>query len=99
MAETAKMDLDALKCIQMYIPQTGQKMPTNGKKWQKWPKIANNCKISEITKYGDKITKIDKDVQKCTKMRKTVKWQNLKKNHRFSDSKLPKNEFKCFKMH
>ena len=27
-----KMDLNALKCIQIHIPQKGQK---NGKKWQK----------------------------------------------------------------
>ena len=46
-----KMGLDALKCIQMYIPQKGGK---KGKKivkiGKKWPEIANNCKISEITK-------------------------------------------------
>ena len=29
-----------------------QTLPKNGKKLQKWQKIANNCKISEITKYG-----------------------------------------------
>ena len=48
MAETAKMGLDALKCIQMYFPQKGEKMKIvkNGKKW---PEIANDCKISEIT--------------------------------------------------
>ena len=37
----------------MYIPQKGQK---NGKKCQK---ITNNCKISEITKYGGKMTQDD----------------------------------------
>ena len=42
------MGLDALKCIQMYIPQKGQKNTKNGKKWQKWAKIVNNCTISEI---------------------------------------------------
>ena len=42
------MDLNALKCIQIHIPQKG---PTNAKKCQK---ITNNCKISEITKYGEK---------------------------------------------
>ena len=55
------MGLDALKCIQMYIPQKGQtnttKIVENGKKW---PKIANSCKISEITKYGEKIRKNEK---------------------------------------
>ena len=30
----------------------GQQMVTNGKKWQK---ITNNCKISEMTKYGEKM--------------------------------------------
>ena len=33
-------------------------MVKNGNKFQK---ITNNYKISEITKYGEKITKIDKD--------------------------------------
>ena len=28
------------------------------KNGQKWPKIANNCKISEVTKYGEQITKM-----------------------------------------
>ena len=27
-------------------------LPKNGHKLQKWQKIANNCKILEITKYG-----------------------------------------------
>ena len=56
----------------MYIPQKGQtnanKMVKNGKKWLK---IANNCKISEITIYGDKITKIYKNIKKCKKKPKT----------------------------
>ena len=43
-------------------------METNGKKCQK---ITNNCKISEITKYGEKITKIDKTVKQCKKKPKT----------------------------
>ena len=37
---------------------------------QKCQKIANNCKISEITKYGEKITKIYKNVKQCKKMQK-----------------------------
>ena len=41
------------------------------KNGNKWPKIANNCKISEITKYGEKMTTIDKNVKKCKKMPKT----------------------------
>ena len=39
-------------------------MVTNGKKCQK---ITNNCKISEITKYGKKRTTIDKNVKQCNK--------------------------------
>ena len=58
------MGLDALKCIQMYIPQKGQTNTKNGKNGNKWPKIANNCKIAEISKYGEKMTKIYKNVNK-----------------------------------
>ena len=47
-------------------------MQKNGQKWQK---IANNCKISEITKYGEKMTK---KWQKFTKMYK--KCQKRAKN-------------------
>ena len=39
----------------MYISQKGQKIQKNGKKCKKWLKIANNLKISEVTKYGDKM--------------------------------------------
>ena len=67
------MDLNALKCIQIHIPQKGQtnakKMVKNGKKCQK---ITNNCKISEITKYGEKMTKIDKNGHKTPKQ-----WQHF----------------------
>ena len=45
-----------------------KKRVKNGKKWQK---ITNNCKISEITKYGDKITQIDKNIKQCKKMPNT----------------------------
>ena len=55
------MGLNALKCIQIYIPQKGQQMAKMLKNGKKWPKIANNCKISEITKYGEKMRKIDKN--------------------------------------
>ena len=65
-AETVKMDLNALKCIQIHIPQKG---PKNANKFQK---ITNNCKISEITKYGEKMTNIDKNVNQCKKMTKMV---------------------------
>ena len=40
----------------MYIRQKGQTNTKSGKKWQKWLKIANHFKISEVTKYGEKIT-------------------------------------------
>ena len=32
---------------------------------RKWAKIANNCKISEITKYGEKMRKNYTNLQKC----------------------------------
>ena len=32
--------------------------------------MTNNCKISEITKYGAKMTKIYKNVKQCKKMQK-----------------------------
>ena len=41
-----------------------QTMVKNGKKWQK---IANNCKISEITKYGENWQQIAKNVKKMPK--------------------------------
>ena len=62
---------------------------------EKCQKITNNCKISEIIKYGEKMTTIDKNVKQCKKMpkkgqKRAKKWPNLKKNcHRFSGSKLP----------
>ena len=34
---------------------------------KKWPKIANNYKISEITKYGEKMRTNEKNSQKCKK--------------------------------
>ena len=47
-------------------------MVKNGKKWkQKWQKIVNNCKISEITKYGEKMTTIYKNVKQCKQITKT----------------------------
>ena len=81
-----KMDLNALKCIQMHIPQKGpknaKKMVTNVKKGQK---ITYNCKIPEITKYGEQITKIDKNVNKCKKMPKTS--QERQKNGKIKNKK------------
>ena len=63
-----KMDLNALKCIQIHIPQ---KRPTNANKMvknaKKWPKIANNCKISEITKYGEIMRNNETNSQKYAK--------------------------------
>ena len=76
------MGLNALKCIQIHIPQKG---PKNAKKMtKKWQKITNNCKISEITKYGEKMTKLDKNVKQCKKMQK----MGLKRPK--NGSKLPK---------
>ena len=58
-AETAK---NGLKCFKMhsntYSPKWAQQMVKNGKKFQK---MTNNRKMSEITKYGEKITKNDKN--------------------------------------
>ena len=55
----------------MHIPQKGQKnakqMVTNGKKCQK---MTNNCKISEITKYGTKMKTNYKNVKQCKKCQK-----------------------------
>ena len=51
----------------VYSPKS-EKNTKNGKKSQKWPKIANNCKISEITKYGEKMRTNQKNSQKCKKM-------------------------------
>ena len=50
---------------------------------EKCQKITNNCKISEITKYGEKITKMSNNVNKCQKM-------GLKrpKNGQISEKKL-----------
>ena len=54
----------------MHIPPKGkksQKMVKNGKKCQK---ITNNCKISEIMKYGEKNLKNSNNVKKCQKRAK-----------------------------
>ena len=55
------MELNALKCTQIHIPQKG---PKNATKCQK---ITNNCKISEITKYGEKMTKMPNNVKTMPK--------------------------------
>ena len=47
------MPSNAFKCIFPKREKNANKMVTNCKKC---PKIANNCKISEITKYGEKMT-------------------------------------------
>ena len=53
------MDLNALKCIQIHIPQKG---PKNVKKLlKKWQKMSENYK------YGEKMKKIDKHVKQCNK--------------------------------
>ena len=57
MAETAK---HGYKCLKMhsnvYFPKKGNKIPKNGKKnGKKWLQIANNFKISQVTKYCEKM--------------------------------------------
>ena len=56
MAETAK---NGFKCLKMhsniYSPKRAKKCQTMVTNDKKWPKIANNCKISEITKYVEKM--------------------------------------------
>ena len=67
-------------------------MVKNGKKWQN---ITNNCNISEMTKYGEKMKKM----KKCKNMPKTglkrPKMATFQKFcfHRFSGSKLPKKKW------
>ena len=59
MAETAK---NGFKCLKMhsnvYYPKRTNKYKKMVKNGKKWPKIAINCKISEITKYGEKMPKM-----------------------------------------
>ena len=68
----------------------------------KCQKITNNCKISEITKCGEKMQKIVKNVNKCNKNAKKrdkngKKMAKLKKKcHRFSGSKLPQKMVLAF---
>ena len=53
------MGLDALKMpSNVYSPKRAKQYPKMVQNGKKWPEIANNCKISEITKYGDKMTKM-----------------------------------------
>ena len=93
MAETDKMGLNALKCIKIRIPPKRVKQcPQNGKKMAK---MTEKCKISEMIKYGEKMTTIDKNAKQCKQMPKTdqngqkiVKFQK-QHFHRFSGSKLP----------
>ena len=50
MAETAK---NGVRCFKMYsnvYSPKGEKCKQIVKNGKKWPEIANNCKISEITK-------------------------------------------------
>ena len=58
-AETAQ---NGFKCFKMHSntqsPKRAKQMQKNGKNGKKWQKITNNCKISEITKYGEKMTKM-----------------------------------------
>ena len=52
-------------------------MDTNGNKLQK---IANSCKIAEISKYGEKMTTIDKNVNKWPKWPKNGQISNICSN-------------------
>ena len=57
-------------------------MPKNDKNGKKCQKITNNLKMSEIIKYGEQITKIDKNVKQCKKNAKNgpktaKKWQHF----------------------
>ena len=58
-------------------------MPTNGNKCQK---ITNNCKSSEIIKYGEKKTTIDKNVKQCKQM--PNKGQKRQKNGEIKKKKI-----------
>ena len=94
-AETAK---NGFKCLKMhsnvYLPKRANKYKQMVNNGNKWPQIANNCKISEITKYGEQITKMSNNVKKCPKTclewPKNVKISEQNNVHRFSGSKLPK---------
>ena len=59
------------------------------KNGNKWPKIANNCQISEITKYGEKMPKMYKNVKNEPKTAKKLPNLKQQKMHSFSGSKLP----------
>ena len=66
-----------------YSPKRAKKCKKLVKKWQKCQKITNNCKISEITKYGEKMTNIDKNVKQCKQIAKNgpktaKKWENFR---------------------
>ena len=56
----------------MYISQKGKTIQKNGKKWQKWLKIANNLKISQVTKYCEKMAR--------NYINKLIQWAETAKN-------------------
>ena len=66
MTKTAK---NGFKCFKMHskciFPKKGNKWQNMVKNGNKCQKITNNCKISEITKYGAKMTTIYKNVKTC----------------------------------
>ena len=77
-----------------------------------WQKIANNCKISEITKYGKKIKTFYKNIKKCQKRAKNGKQMATCNRNCFivflarnylkkliQRAETAKNGFKCLKMH
>ena len=83
---------NGFKCLKMHSNAYFPKRAKNTKNGKKWPEIAHNCKISEITKYGEQITQIDKNVKKCRKLVKNGhKMAKFKKTkcHRCSGLKLP----------
>ena len=74
-AETAKMDLNALKCIQIHIPQKRQKNAKNGKNGNKCQKITNIAKFQKLLNMVKKL--------QCKKMAKNgpkmaKKWPNFR---------------------
>ena len=85
-AETAKNGFKWFKMhSNTYSPKRAKKCQKIVKNGNKYQKITNNCKISEITKYGEKITKIYKNVKQCKNIPKTG--QKRPKNGNISTTK------------
>ena len=88
---------NGFKCFKMHSnayspkrPKRCKKIVKNGKKCQK---ITNNCKISEITRYGEQITKMYSNVyfpkKRATKYQKNGKkckrWLKIANNYKISE--------------